>query len=107
MRWLSNKNCVTNEETGENLMEISVKYGHLVAQYCYLKFKYIARILAFENATVLAPKIITFIFFFFFLLSFSNPILLKVLFLKKRDNNFCGRRGIRYLSNNNLVANKK
>ena len=57
----NNDNLIDNEETGENLMEISVKYGHLVAQH-YLKFRYIARILAFENATVLAPKIIIFIF---------------------------------------------
>ena len=58
----NNDKLIDNEETGENLIEISIKYGHLVAQYCYLKFRYIARILAFENATILAPKIITFIF---------------------------------------------
>ena len=39
-------------------------------------------------------------------ISYSNPVLLKVLFLKESDDHFCGRRRITYLFNN-LVASKE
>ena len=39
-------------------------------------------------------------------LSFSNPVLLKVLCLKESDDDFCGTRRITYLCNI-LVANKE
>ena len=56
-----------------------------------------ARTFYFKNATNLVPKKS---------LSFSNPVLLKVLCLKESDDYFCGTRRITYLCNN-VVANKE
>ena len=68
-----------------------------MAQYSCLKFRNFARILVFQKATILMPKKS---------LSFSNPVLQKVLRLKEKDDYFCGTRGMTYLSNN-LVTNKR
>ena len=59
-----------------------------------LEVRNVARNFYFKNATNLAPKNS---------LSFSNPVLLKVLCLKESDDHFCGTRRITYLCNN-LVA---
>ena len=54
--------------------ENHVAHGHLVAQYSCLEFRNIARILAFQIATFFCVKKKSFLF--------SNPVLLKVSFLK-------------------------
>ena len=63
-----------------------------------LSFRNSVRILLFGNATILAPENSHL---------FSNLVLLEVLYLEKSDDKFQVIRVIRYLRNNNVIANEE